>query len=166
MNSPDTPCLSWHDGMPLGHDVMDEEHEKLVKLIAGLQRVADAGVAAALEALATHARQHFHSEEEWMLRSGFPAAGCHAAEHSAVLQSVDGVQERVREGDIAAARRLAGALAEWFPGHAEYLDAALAHWICKQQHGGKPVVLRRHVPAANRTPSTDPLINHAASGSA
>ena len=36
-------------------------------------------------------------------------------------------------------------LLAWFPGHADYLDSALAHWMCKQRLGGKPVVLRRGV---------------------
>ncbi|KWT98735.1 hypothetical protein APY03_0047 [Variovorax sp. WDL1] len=27
--------------------------------------------------------------------------------------------------------------------HADYLDSALAAWMCKQQFGGKPVVLHR-----------------------
>jgi hypothetical protein len=29
------------------------------------------------------------------------------------------------------------------PGHADYLDSALAAWMSKQIDGGKPVVLRR-----------------------
>jgi hemerythrin len=36
-------------------------------------------------------------------------------------------------------------LARWFPGHADYLDSALAAWMCKRQFGGKPVVLQRSV---------------------
>jgi len=34
-------------------------------------------------------------------------------------------------------------LFQWFPGHADYLDSALAAWMSKQVYGGKPVVLRR-----------------------
>jgi hypothetical protein len=39
----------------------------------------------------------------------------------------------------------AGYLFEWFPGHADYLDSALAAWMTKRRFGGKPVVLRRSV---------------------
>jgi hemerythrin len=55
------------------------------------------------------------------------------------------VIEVVKQGDAAEGRRLANALAEWFPGHAFHLDSALAHWMVKRSHGGKPVVLRRNV---------------------
>jgi hypothetical protein len=36
-------------------------------------------------------------------------------------------------------------LFEWFPGHADYLDSALAAWMTKQTMGGKPVVFRRSI---------------------
>ena len=62
------------------------------------------------------------------------------------MKSIEGVRRRVAQGDADAARRLARALADWFPGHADYMDAALAHWMCKQRLGGKPVVVRRHKP--------------------
>ena len=66
-----------------------------------------------------------------------------ADEHAAVMRSVAEVRERVAQGDIAVGRSLAQELARWFPGHADYLDSALAAWMCKRQFGGKPVVLQR-----------------------
>ena len=45
----------------------------------------------------------------------------------------------------ATARRFAEELTRWFPGHADYLDSALAAWMVKRRHGGKPVVLRRQI---------------------
>jgi hemerythrin len=153
MDFPHDFRLAWHDGMLLGHRTMDVEHEELVRLINGVRQAADEGIATALDALASHLRDHFQSEEDGMTRTGFPAQACHAAEHAAVLQSVVGVRKRVEAGDFAAARRLADALSDWFPAHAEYLDAALSHWLCKQQHGGTPVVLRRHLPAMNAQPA-------------
>lgn len=145
VNDPEIDASAWHDGMLLGHPALDAVHEEFVALISDLSAAAEADVPAALLALANHAHEHFATEDEWMLRTAFPARECHLAEHEAVLRSVIGVKARVDAGDIAAARRLAVALAEWFPGHSEYLDAALVHWMCKQQHGGKPVVLRRQL---------------------
>jgi hemerythrin len=58
----------------------------------------------------------------------------------------------VREGlaagrlDVAVVQDLAQHLFMWFPGHADYLDSALAAWMSKRQYGGQPVVLRRAVP--------------------
>ena len=44
-------------------------------------------------------------------------------------------------GSESGARDFAAELERWFPGHADYLDSALAAWMCKRQFGGKPVVL-------------------------
>ena len=90
-----------------------------------------------------------------MEESGFPASECHVNEHAVVLASLRGVKERLAQGDTAVCRRLALELARWFPGHADYLDSALAHWMCKQRLGGKPVVVRRDI-GRRRTPSDNP----------
>jgi hemerythrin len=71
-------------------------------------------------------------------------------EHAAVLRSVGEVREVVALGEFAQVRRLADALADWFPRHADWLDSALAHWLCKRAYGGKPVVLRRDLKGALR----------------
>lgn len=78
----------------------------------------------------------------------FPARQCHIDEHAAVMKSVREVQALLARGDTTHCRSLADELARWFPGHADYLDSALAHWMCKQRLGGKPVVIRRDLKSA------------------
>ena len=100
-----------------------------------------------LAAFEEHAVAHFEQEERWMQDTSFPAAQCHAGEHAAVLRSVREVAQMLRDGAACqVARELAEALAGWFPGHADYMDAALSHWMSKRTHGGLPVVLRRAMP--------------------
>ncbi len=55
------------------------------------------------------------------------------------------VQQMLAEGDTAVVRELAVALEEWFPGHATYMDSALAQWMVKRSTGGVPLVLKRAV---------------------
>lgn len=136
-----------HDELALGHAPMDREHETFVRLIDTLNRAPDETLATALDALAAHAQRHFETENTWMAETGFPPRGCHVDEHAAVLRSVQGVQQRVAQGDLAVARRLGAELEAWLPAHAQHLDSALAHWMCKLRLGGKPVVLRRRLPA-------------------
>ena len=133
----------WHDDLRLGYGPLDDVHEEFVTLVDALLAVSDNAMAAALTAVEHHCRAHFASEEQWMDETAFPARGCHTDEHAAVLASIEGVGRRVAAGDHAAGRRLARALADWFPGHADYLDSALAHWLCKKRLGGQPVLLRR-----------------------
>ena len=141
------PPASWHDDLQLGYGPIDHIHEEFVVLVDALLAAPDERVAAALAAVHVHSREHFASEEQWMQETDCPARDCHANEHAAVLQSMEGVTRRVAGGDFEAGRHLARALADWFPGHAYYLDSALAHWMCKKRLGGKPVVLRRSIAA-------------------
>jgi hemerythrin len=149
------PASSWHDELQLGYGPIDHIHQEFVHLVDVLLAAPDAGVAAALAAVHAHAQAHFASEEQWMLETDFPARSCHADEHAAVLKSMEGVSRRVADGDCEAGRHLARALADWFPGHTDYLDSALAHWMCKKQFGGKPVVFRRSI--AGRAATMPPL---------
>jgi hemerythrin len=133
----------WDDSYLLGYAPMDDTHRQFVDALDALLASDDAQLAARLEAFQRHANAHFSEENEWMESSGFPPKQCHLDEHAAVMKSVSWVLDAVRQGDLAEGRRLAAALADWFPGHAFHLDSALAHWMVKRAYGGKPVVLRR-----------------------
>lgn len=138
-----TDTIHWADTFLLGHQEMDDVHHEFVTLLGQLQAAPRAGIATLLEALASHTRDHFEMENAWMRETEFPPRDCHIDEHAAVMKSIDEVRARVALGDYEDVASLADALAAWFPGHADYLDSALAQWMCKRRFGGKPVVLRR-----------------------
>jgi hemerythrin len=150
---PTTPTavgpITWSDSFLLGYPAMDQTHREFVDCVAALQRATDDQLSACLDAFAAHAVAHFAEEQQWMDSTAFPAAQCHADEHAAVLASVREVQGLLQQGVSGqVARDLAQALADWFPGHADYMDAALSHWMSQRSHGGAPVVLRRGVAQA------------------
>jgi hemerythrin-like metal-binding protein len=124
---------------------MDRCHAEFVDVVAALQAAPDAQLPARLAAVKAHLQSHFAQEDGWMTVTGFPARECHVDEHAAVLRSVVQVEALLAHGDTTTCRSLAAELARWFPGHADYMDAALSHWMCKQQHGGKPLVFRRTI---------------------
>ena len=140
--------LEWHDGLLLGYQPMDDVHEEFARVVSALQAAPDADLARCLDAVADHAQRHFDEENAWMQDTQFPARQCHIDEHAAVMKSVREVQALLARGDSTHCRSLANELARWFPGHADYLDSALAHWMCKQRLGGKPVVIRRDLKSA------------------
>jgi hemerythrin len=139
------PVIEWNDRLLLGYDAMDAEHRDFVVCVQALQQAEAAQVAERLEAFADHARRHFGLENAWMVDTDFPARDCHIDEHAAVLKSVEEVQALVAMGNTGIARSLADELARWFPGHADYLDSALAAWMAKRRWNAKPVVLRRNI---------------------
>lgn len=142
--------MAWSDRFLLGHGDMDDTHREFVACVAALQTAEDADLAERLAAFEAHAVEHFEQERRWMEATGFPATQCHVDEHAAVLRSVHEVQEMLRDGTATqVARDLAQALADWFPRHADHMDASLSQWLIKRRHGGAPVVLRRRLNPAD-----------------
>jgi len=139
----DTDLLDWHDGLLIGHTTIDQEHREFVDLIRKLSKAPDNELAQALEVVLLAARAHFAHEDEVMESSQFPPRGCHIGEHAAVIASMTAVRSRLAQGEVEPVRQLADELTRWFPAHVQHLDSALAHWICKQTVGAKPLVFRR-----------------------
>lgn len=149
--------FEWTDKFLLGYGPMDAVHREFVELVNALRTCSEAEMPAALDAFAKHAEQHFSEELEWMKATDFPATECHGDEHAAVLKSVHEVQALVAAGNCTHVRSLADALVDWFPGHADYLDSALAHWLVKKRHGGAPVVLRRGIKSTESAENVEPF---------
>jgi hemerythrin len=147
----DAPGLDWSDAFLLGHGPMDRTHREFVDVVGAMLRSDDAHFADHLRAFIVHAEAHFGEEDRWMAESGFPPMDCHVDEHAAVLQSAREVLALVPAGNVALGRRFAAELVRWFPGHADHLDSALAHWLVKRRSGGAPVVLRRGAATAGAT---------------
>ena len=139
----DTP-LRWGDGFLLGHAPLDDMHREFVEVVAALQTAPDADLPAALARVTEHLVAHFEQENTWMQTTGYPATECHVNEHAAVLATAREMPALLAAGRTDVCRRFAQELASWFPGHADYLDAPLAHWMVHQRFGaGKPVVIKR-----------------------
>lgn len=136
----------------LGYEPMDCVHDEFHFFVAGAQNCSDAELPTCLDLLVTHLQAHFAAEESWMRDTDYPASDCHIAEHRAVLQSAVEVVAAQGTGKTALSRAFVNELARWFPAHADYLDSALAHWICKSKFGGKPIVLHRRRPDTEHPP--------------
>jgi len=139
----------WNDGFLLGFNPMDDTHKEFVDVVHAMDVADDAAFPAALDRFIVHAEAHFAQEDEWMRLNDFPARECHVEEHGRVLDSAYQVKGIVEAGNIAVGRDFVTAVKDWFPGHADYLDSALAKWMVKRTTGGAPVVLRRLRPAGD-----------------
>lgn len=131
----------------LGYDPMDAVHAEFAEVVERATFCSDADFPARLDAVVAHLRSHFAEEDRWMRETGFPPSDCHQEEHAAVLKSAGEVLALENASQrLAVGRSFVQELAAWFPAHADYLDSALAAWMCKRAHGGKPVVLHRRRP--------------------
>jgi hemerythrin len=145
MDTAEKETFKWTDGFVLGYQPMDATHQEFVDIVNELLHCPDESFVGAMEKFKVHALSHFGLEDQWMRETEFPAGDCHIGEHAAVMASFEEVYALAKSGDTQTGRGFARELQKWFPGHADYLDSALAHWMFKRTHGGKPVVLRRTI---------------------
>ena len=112
---------------------MDDTHREFVAQLNRVGAAPDGELLAALDDFIGHTEAHFGQEEEWMESLQFPPLGCHRGEHEKILETAREVRKRVAAGDARLGRTLAVALAEWFPQHAQSMDAVLALYMA--EHG-------------------------------
>jgi hemerythrin-like metal-binding protein len=118
--------LQWSDALDLGHDVMDDTHREFVELLNRLASAPEADLLACLDEFIAHTETHFGQEERWMEAMQFPPLACHRGEHEGILETMREVRKRVAAGEPHYGPVLAKAIAEWFPLHAQSMDAVLA----------------------------------------
>lgn len=128
----------------LGYAPMDQIHAQFDALLEECKRPDKRDWVVLLAEIDAHMRSHFETEDQWMKETEFPPRDCHIDEHAAVLKSSSEVLALARAGDLFHAEPFVTELARWFPAHADYLDSALAVWMFKRLHGGRPVVLHRN----------------------
>jgi hemerythrin-like metal-binding protein len=123
-------AITWTETLALQQPRMDDTHREFVALLCQVETAAEGPVAALVGAFAefvAHTEAHFAQEDRWMVTLGFDAQNCHSFQHTHVLQVLHEVQRRlVDDADVATVRLLVPELAQWFPAHAQNMDAALA----------------------------------------
>jgi hemerythrin len=122
-------ALLWTDALALQQPRLDDTHREFVACLNTLALAqGETEQRAALRAFAEHTEAHFAQEEAWMRQLGLDPVTCHGAQHRQVLDVVHEVQRRVAAdaAELALIASLVPALAEWFPVHAQTMDAGLA----------------------------------------
>lgn len=134
-------AITWTETLALQQPRMDTTHREFVDLLNMLEQALEGPVEAlkaALDRFTAHTVEHFAQEDAWMAQLGFASENCHGFQHQSVLQVVQEVQRRLHadEANVGLVRDLVPGLAQWFPIHAQSMDAALA--LTMQEHGFDP----------------------------
>ncbi|WP_428508700.1 hemerythrin domain-containing protein [Roseateles sp.] len=121
--------LAWTEALVLNQPQIDQTHQEFVAL---LNELGDALAQPEPDPLPLYARllshteQHFAMEEGWMAATGFAADNCHSKQHAMVLDVMRQVLAHTHaHADLEPMRNLVPELVNWFPAHADMMDAAL-----------------------------------------
>ena len=121
--------LNWSTDLHTGDSRMDATHEEFVSMLNQILETPQDQQLPLYQDFLKHTVEHFAQEDRWMLATGFSADNCHAGQHATILETMRAVQVHYEGGDNEIITRLAEALAEWFPGHANSMDAGLAQHL-------------------------------------
>jgi hemerythrin-like metal-binding protein len=138
--------LAWSDALWLDLDFMDDTHREFVDLLAAVETSEDEALVERFRALVDHTDEHFGGEDRWMAATQFAASNCHTTQHHVVMQVLREALKRGQDGDLVLLRDMARELGQWFPQHAQTMDAALALHL--RQIGFDPVTGIVHRPDA------------------
>jgi hemerythrin len=126
---PVIPELLWSDDLVSGDDRMDATHQGFVDLLHRLRATPYEEQLPLFKSLVTHTVEHFAQEDRWMLATGFTGENCHTMQHQSILDTLQAVETHYLQGEHDIISRMADALAEWFPMHAQSMDAGLAQHL-------------------------------------
>ncbi len=127
MSAPNT--LSWSEALVLGDARTDHTHQEFVDLVNATTAAAPESRLARYQELLAHTVEHFAQEERWMAACGIQPDFCHFGQHASVLQVMQEVERRALAGEPEYIASMIEALVEWFPGHAESMDAGLVAYL-------------------------------------
>ena len=93
--------LLWHDFLSIGVDFIDNDHKKLLKIMADTKSAIEAGDNNAcvilLTSLLQEAREHFSREEKYLFEVKYPDLEKHKIYHKELLIKAD-TTKRICEG--------------------------------------------------------------------
>ena len=129
-----TACPEWRESLATGHAGIDEDHQRLIELLADSWRaLADdalpkAEVRRRIEALDAFARQHFGFEEQLLAHPGMDAGhrDRHTKGHQRFLETVQGVLDMVENLPPDVCSHFMDFLGSWLVHHIRETDKELA----------------------------------------
>lgn len=124
--------LAWSPELALGDARTDTTHEEFVELVNATSAAAPEARLALYQELVRHTVEHFAQEERWMTACGIPPDFCHFSQHNSVLEVMREVERRALLGETALIDSMLEALVEWFPQHAQSMDAGLVGYLAEK----------------------------------
>lgn len=104
MNALIEPLLLWHDDYGLGLAEIDQQHQKLFRL---MNQVWDAVIEQddtplhatdLIRELEEYAQNHFDAEERFMAETGYPRLDCHKKAHDAFVRRLHQEKDAMLDG--------------------------------------------------------------------
>jgi hemerythrin-like metal-binding protein len=125
----------WSDDLSIGIEMFDEEHKKLLEIIAGLWAAIGNGIEEAVlrkfvDDLIEYTFMHFRHEEMYFADCHYPRAEEHTRQHAEMRQIVLSFRERLtNEPSAALALEMLEFLRNWLSTHIKGEDKRFGAYL-------------------------------------
>ena len=126
--------IIWTDELSVGIDSIDEQHKILINMINSLHEAFKSGnvqknLESRFDYLYVYINKHFTYEEALLEQYGYTESHKHKEEHSRLINKLNVVHKKMKEGHIMAALELADFLKEMFTEHLLEQDMAYSDFL-------------------------------------
>ena len=126
-------------------DFMNDDHAEVATLInqldallneadtEGLSESLQSAISSELQHIYQHSEEHFAREEAEMVRTGFPAYGCHKGEHERVLQEMQQIVSQWQQDKdlVMLSNYVKRGLPDWLGNHIATMDTVTAMFVTR-----------------------------------
>lgn len=120
--------IEWNDGMSVGVELIDEQHRNLLAILNELNAAVEEGqgrekLGAIIERMIQYTRVHLKHEEDLFVRTGYPDAAAHGAQHDTMISTALSAQAKFRWGTKPElANEILDFLQDWLVHHIQGTD--------------------------------------------
>jgi hemerythrin len=128
------PALSWREEFAVGVAAIDQQHRRLIEMLATFYEALSAGDAREalgelLRGLLDYTRYHFSTEERLMEDAAYALRDAHHAQHEVFLAKVTEMQQRFSQGQLILSLEATGFIRDWLSHHILVIDKELGRYL-------------------------------------
>lgn len=119
--------MEWYDDYNIDVELIDKQHQELVKVVSRLQQSLSSGainteIASTLKFLVQYTQQHFHDEEQLMRSIAFSELENHQRLHGKLIAEIKDILIGLKKGKSVDHYDLIDFLTNWLINHIRYED--------------------------------------------
>ena len=153
--------FEWTDDLVTGNDRVDEQHKELIFRLNLLIESVWNGTGQAeairiIDFLGNYVIEHFGTEEELMMSTGYPELASHKGVHDAFIQRFLEIRSRFDQEGMKSeiALSILDEVCEWLRNHIKNLDMRLAAFVRQKAAGTDEAAQKARASMSSMSPSS------------
>lgn len=119
--------LIWDESLSVGIDSIDQEHQKLFRMINDLyehigKKSNDELISDLIKEMKDYTKHHFSTEETYFRQLNYPEYEAHKKEHDSFVAKVADLEKRFNSGRLIITFEITAFIKDWIKNHIKGTD--------------------------------------------